>query len=70
VQLAVLWMCPLTILTMRVEKIEQSKHKQERILVYLEGGSLLRITADTLLRFGLQTGMDLSEETVVQLQEA
>ena len=38
--------------------------------MYLEGGSLLRITADTLLRFGLQTGMDLSEETVVQLQEA
>ena len=37
--------------------------------MYLEGGDLLRITADTLLRFGLQTGMDLSGETVVQLKE-
>lgn len=39
-------------------------------MVYLEGGDLLRITIDTLLHFGLQTGMDLSGETVVQLKEA
>jgi len=38
--------------------------------VYLEGGDLLRLTGDTLLRFGLQVGMDLSEEDVVQLKEA
>ena len=37
--------------------------------MYLEGGDLLRLTGDALLRFGLQAGMDLSEETVVQLQE-
>ena len=54
---------------MRIEKIEKSKHKQERILVYLEGGNLLRLTSDALLHFGLQAGMDLSEETVVQLQQ-
>ena len=64
------WMCPLTILTMRIEKIEQSKHKQERVLVFLEGGDLLRLTGDTLLRFGLQVGMDLPEEVVVELKEA
>ena len=44
---------------MRIEKIEASKHKQERVLVYLEGGCLLRLTGDALLRFGLQAGMDL-----------
>ena len=54
---------------MRIEKIEKSKHKQERILVYLEGEAPLRLAGDALLRFGLQAGMDLSEETVVQLQE-
>lgn len=64
------WMCPPTILTMRIEKIEQSKHKQERVLVFLEGGDLLRLTGDALLRFGLQVGMDLSAEDVVELKEA
>ena len=54
---------------MRIEKIEQSKHKQGRILVYLEGGDLLRITEDELLRFDLYTGLDLGPETVVKLQE-
>ena len=38
---------------MKVERIERSKHKQERVLVYLEGGNLLRITESELLRFGL-----------------
>ena len=55
---------------MRIEKIERSKHKQERLLVYLEGGDLLRLTGDALLRFGLQVGMDLSPEVVVELKEA
>ena len=38
--------------------------------MYLEGGDLLRLTGDALLRFGLQVGMDLSDEDVVQLKEA
>ena len=38
--------------------------------MFLEGGDLLRITGDTLLRFGLQVGMDLSAEDVVELKEA
>ena len=38
--------------------------------MFLEGGDLLRITGDTLLRFGLQVGMDLSPEVVVELKEA
>ena len=63
------WTYPPTISTMRIEKIQLSKHKQERVLVYLEGGDLLRLTGDTLLRFGLQEGMDLSAEDVVKLKE-
>ena len=38
--------------------------------MFLEGGDLLRLTGDALLRFGLQVGMDLSDEDVVQLKEA
>ena len=55
---------------MKVERIERSKHKQERVLVYLEGGDLLRITESELLRFGLYVGLDISPETVVQLQKS
>ena len=52
---------------MRIEKIERSK--QEHVLVRLEGGDLLRITEDELLRFDLYTGLDITAETVVELQK-
>lgn len=55
---------------MKIEKIEKSKHKRERVLVFFEGGNLLRITDAELLRFGLFIGMDLSDELVVQLRQA
>lgn len=55
---------------MKIEKIQKSKHKQERILVYLEGGDLLRITESELLHFGLYAGLDIDGETVVELQHA
>ena len=55
---------------MKIEKIEKSKHRQERILVYLEGGDLLRITESELLHFGLYAGLDIDGETVVELQKA
>ena len=54
---------------MRIGKIERSKQKQGRVLVYLEGGDLLRVTEDELLRFDLYTGLDLTAETVVELQK-
>ena len=54
---------------MRIEKIEKSKRKQGRVLVHLEGGDLLRITEDELLRFDLYTGLDIDPETVVELQK-
>ena len=37
--------------------------------MHLEGGDLLRVTEDELLRFGLYTGLDIDPEVVVQLQE-
>ena len=55
---------------MRIDRIEKSKHKQERVLVFLEGGDLLRITGAELLRFGLYKGMDLPPELVGELQAA
>lgn len=54
---------------MRIEKIERSKREQGRVLVRLEGGDLLRITEDELLRFDLYTGLDITAETVVELQK-
>ena len=55
---------------MKIEKIERSKHKQDRVLVYLEGGDLLRITESELLRFGLCIGLDIDDRTVVELQQS
>ena len=55
---------------MKITRIENSKHVQERVLVYLEEGDPLRITGHELLQFGLYQGMDLSPELVVQLQNA
>lgn len=53
---------------MRITRIENSKHVQERVLVYLEEGAPLRITGHELLQFGLYPGMDLSPQLVVQLE--
>ena len=55
---------------MRITRIENSKHVQERVLVFLEEGDPLHITGNELLQFGLYPGMDLSPEFVVQLQAA
>lgn len=54
---------------MKIEKIEKSKHKRERVLVFLEGGDLLKITDAELLRFGLFSGMELSDDLLTQLRQ-
>ena len=64
------WMCRRTISTMRIERVEPSKHKKNRILVFLEGGQLLKITENELLHHDLRPGADLSEETVEELQKS
>ncbi len=55
---------------MRIERLENSKHKQERVLVYLEDGSILRITGAELLQFGLYQGLDLPPDVLADLQAA
>ena len=52
---------------MKISKIEKSKHKQERVLVYTEEGDLLRITEAELLRFGLYKGMEVPTELAEEL---
>ena len=55
---------------MRIERLENSKHRQERVLVHLENGDILRITGAELLQFGLYQGLDLPPETLDALREA
>ena len=55
---------------MRIERIEASKHKRGRVLVFLEDGACLKITEQELLDFGLRAGDDLNEATVAKLKEA
>ena len=55
---------------MRIERIEASKHKRGRVLVFLEGGALLKVTEQELLDFGLRRGDELDEETLERLKKA
>ena len=63
-------MSPPTILTMKIDRIEASKHKRGRVLVFLADGSLLKVTEQELLTFGLRAGDELDEETLRRLKEA
>ncbi len=55
---------------MRVERVEASKHKKGRVLVFLEDGACLKITEQELLDFGLRSGDELDEEALKRLKEA
>ena len=55
---------------MRIERLESSKHKRGRVLVFLEDGACLKITEQELLDFGLRAGDDLNEATLAKLKEA
>ena len=63
-------MSPPTISRMRIERIEASKHKRGRVLVFLADGACLKITEQELLDFGLRSGDDLDGETLERLKEA
>lgn len=54
----------------RVERIEASKHKRGRVLVFLEDGACLKITEQELLDFGLRAGDELDEAALGRLKEA
>ncbi len=55
---------------MRIETVKKSQRKHGRFLVKLEGGDLLRVTEDELLRFGLRPGLELDEALLTELQSA
>ena len=55
---------------MRIDRIEASKHKRGRVLVFLADGSLLKVTEQELLTFGLRSGDELDEETLTRVKEA
>ena len=55
---------------MRIERVEASKHKRGRVLVFLEDGACLKITEQELLDFGLRAGDELDETTLARLKEA
>lgn len=45
---------------MRIKEVKPSQRKRGRFLVKLEDDTILRLTEDAVLRFGLKAGMDLS----------
>ena len=47
---------------MRIEKLEPSKHKDGRWLVWFEDGSLLRVGEGDVVSLSLYTGKELTEE--------
>lgn len=55
---------------MRIDRVEASRHKRGRVLVFLEDGACLKITEQELLDFGLRAGDQLDEETLGRLKEA
>lgn len=55
---------------MRIERIEASRHKSGRVLVFLEDGACLKITEQELLDFGLRSGDELDKATLKKLREA
>ena len=59
-----------TISRLRIERIEASKHKRGRVLVFLADGACLKITEQELLDFGLRAGDELDQGTLGRLKEA
>lgn len=55
---------------MRIDRIEASKHKRGRVLVFLEDGACLKITEQELLDFGLRRGDELDEVRLGALKKA
>ncbi|MBR3640760.1 MAG: regulatory protein RecX [Oscillibacter sp.] len=55
---------------MRIERIEPSKRKRGRVLVFLEDGACLKITEQELLDFSLRAGDELDGPALEKLKEA
>lgn len=55
---------------MRIKEVKPSQRKKGRFLVVLEGGDILRVTEEELLRFGLRSGDELEGEAWEALQKS
>lgn len=55
---------------MRIERVEPSRRRRGRVLVFLEDGACLKITEQELLDFGLRPGDELDSGTLERLKEA
>ena len=55
---------------MRIERLEASKHKAGRVLIFLEDGTLLKGSEREVLDFSLRAGDDLDDETLTRLKAA
>ena len=55
---------------MKITKLEPSQHVKERWLVWLEDGSLLRVSENAVVAFALYSGMELSDDLRGRLEEA
>ena len=52
---------------MRIERLEASKHKAGRVLIFLEDGTLLKGSEREILDFSLRAGDELDDETLARL---
>ena len=55
---------------MRIDRLEASKHKPGRVLIFLADGTLLKGSEKEVLDFSLRAGDDLDEETLARLRAA
>ena len=63
-------MSPLTTSTRRIDRLEASKHKSGRVLIFLADGTLLKGSEKEVLDFSLRAGDELDEETLARLKAA
>ena len=54
---------------MKIDRLERSRHVSGRVLVFLEDGSLVKVTEQELLDFGLRAGDELDGDTLERLRD-
>ena len=55
---------------MKIQRIEPSKHKKGRVLLFFDDGTCLKITEQELLNFPLRVGDEPDQETLQRLKDA
>lgn len=55
---------------MKIDKLERSKRVSGRVLLFLDDGSILKLTEQELLEFDLHAGEELDTQTLSTLKDA